>query len=114
MKEGQAPFRKFLPSEYVDLLQKTRRWDKPYTFAKPPGYKVVNCQPSEGYNKLNLSFADESDVDKCETRENIGCEVEGEEGGGKEGEQYTALPCTSTLGKSARGQVVNNFQDVTN
>ena len=113
VKEGQALFRKYLPSECVDLLQKTQHWDKPYTFAKPPGYTVVNCQPSEGYNKLNLSFTDVSNVDTCETREDISCEVEGEEEGGKEGEEDTASPSTSTLGKSAREQVANNSQDVT-
>ena len=74
---------------------------------------MVNCRPSEGYNKQSLSFTDVSDVDTCETRENISCEVEGEEEGGKEGEKDTASSSTSTLGKSAREQVANNSQDVT-
>ena len=74
---------------------------------------MLNCQPSEGYNKLSLSFADVSDVDKCETREDIRCDVEGEEEAGKEGEEDTASPSTSTLGKCALEQVAYNFLNVT-
>ena len=113
VREAQALFRKYLPSECVDLLQKTRHWDKPYTFTKPPGYTVVHGYPSEGYNKLDLSFADLSDVEGCETREDSGGEIEGEEEGGKELEEDRALPSTSTQGKNACEQGVNNFQGVT-
>lgn len=62
---------------------------------------MVHGQPSEGYNKLDLSFADVSDVEGCDTTEDSGCEIEGEEEGGKELEEGRALPSTSTPGKNA-------------
>ena len=78
MKDGLALFSKYLPSECVNLLQKTQHWDTLYTFAKPPGYDVVNGPPAKGYNKLDLSIADVSDVDGSKTGEGIGFEVEEE------------------------------------
>jgi len=51
VKERQALFQKYFPIECVDLLKETQHWDKPYTFARPPGHTVITGQPSKSYKK---------------------------------------------------------------
>lgn len=88
VKEGQALFRKYLPTECVKLLQEMQHWDKPYMFTKPPGYIVVDGPPCKEHNKLHLSFVDIADVDKIQEEE-IGCEEIEEE------RENAELPCES-------------------
>ena len=58
VKDGQALFSKYLPEQCVTLLKETGKRDVPYTFAKPVGFKVVDGNLPESFNKLGKSFAD--------------------------------------------------------
>ena len=58
VKDGQALFSKYRPGQCITLLKEASKWDVPYEFAKPVGFKVVNGNLPKSLNKLGKSFPD--------------------------------------------------------
>ena len=63
VKHGQALFSKYVPEQCVTLLKETGKWDVPYKFTKPQGFKVVDGDIPKDFNKFSKSFANVTLVD---------------------------------------------------
>ena len=58
VKDGQALFSKYRPDQCITLLKEAWKWDVPYEFAKPVGFKIVNGNLPKSLKKLGKSFPD--------------------------------------------------------
>ena len=70
-KEGQMLFSRYMPASCIQLLKESGYWDTPYKFEHPSGIKLVNCLLPDGYNKLDVSFADNALDELTEIEEQI-------------------------------------------
>ena len=58
VKRAQELINKFLPEDFLTLLESHGVWDLPYSFQKPAGIKMVSVgPPPKEYNKLHVSLS---------------------------------------------------------
>ena len=58
VKRAQELINKFLPEDFLTLLESRGVWDLPYSFQKPAGIKMVSVgPPPKEYNKLHVSLS---------------------------------------------------------
>ena len=69
VKRAQELINKFLPEDFLTLLESHGVWDLPYSFKKPAGIKMVRVgPPPKEYNKLHVSLS--SSVDSAAVNSN--------------------------------------------
>ena len=69
VKRAQELINKFLPEDFLTLLESHGVWDLPYSFQKPAGIKMVSVGlPPKEYNKLHVSLS--SSVDSAAVNSN--------------------------------------------
>ena len=69
VKRAQELINKFLPEDFLTLLESRGVWDLPYSFQKPAGIKMVSIgPPPKEYNKLHVSLS--SSVDSAAVNSN--------------------------------------------
>ena len=69
VKRAQELINKFLPEDFLTLLESHGVWDLPYSFQKPAGIKMVHVgPPPKEYNKLHVSLS--SSVDSAAVNSN--------------------------------------------
>ena len=58
VKRAQELINKFLPEDFLTLLESHGVWHLPYSFQKPAGIKMVSVgPPPKEYNKLQVSLS---------------------------------------------------------